>query len=80
MGIFDDFTVNDRKRTVDYELNSYQTMLYALLLQIGVDPEEFDADAWDEPLDMETPRGRVRHYANLIETLHVQKAALNSDE
>lgn len=79
MSIFDDFTLNDKKRTIDAELNSYQTSLYGLLPQLGIDPETFDADAWDEPLDMEEPRGRVRHYIDLIKSMQAQKAALDSN-
>lgn len=79
MGIFDDFTLNDRKRTIDAELNGYQTTLYGLLPQVGIDPETFDADLWDEPLNMEEPRGRVKHYIDLIKSLQAQKAALNAD-
>ena len=79
MGIFDDFTLNDKKRTIDAELNSYQTSLYALLPQLGIDPETFNADLWNEPLNMEEPRGRVRHYIDLIKSMQAQKAALDSD-
>lgn len=80
MGIFDDFTLNDKKRTLDAELNGHQMMLYAILVQIGIDPDTFDADTWDEPVNMDFPRGRVAHYVELINLFKAKKLALEENE
>jgi hypothetical protein len=74
MGIFDGISVGDKKRLLDIEISNSQLGLYSLLLQLSIDPEEFDDSSWNEPLNMETPTGRVRHYIDLIESLKAKKA------
>jgi hypothetical protein len=76
MGIFDGISTADKIRLLNIEISNSQIGLYSILMQIGVDPDEFDETTWDEPLDMETPTGRVRHYINLIESLKAKKAEM----
>lgn len=78
MGIFDDLNKEEKIRAVTIEKHAAQMNFYALLMQIGVDPETFDETQWDEPLNMETPNGRVRHYIDLIASLKVKKEQLES--
>jgi hypothetical protein len=74
MGIFDGISVGDKKRLLDIEISRSQLGLYSLLLQLDIDPEEFDDSSWNEPLNMDTPIGRVRHYIDLIKSLKAKKA------
>jgi hypothetical protein len=76
MGIFDGISTADKIRLLNIEISNSQIGLYSILMQIGVDPDEFDETTWGEPLDMETPTGRVRHYINLIESLKAKKAEM----
>jgi hypothetical protein len=73
MGIFDGISEADKLRLVSLEISNTQIGLYSLLIQIGVDPDSFDETVWDEPLNMETPIGRVRHYIDLISSLRAKK-------
>lgn len=77
MGLFDNVDNGEKKRIIDIELSSAIAQLYGLLFQLNIDPDSFDESAWDEPLDMGgNPRGRVRHYIDLIETLKIKKNEL----
>jgi hypothetical protein len=76
MGIFDGISTADKIRLLSLEISNSQIGLYSILIQIGIDPDEFDDASWDQPLNMETPTGRVRHYINLIESLKAKKAEL----
>jgi hypothetical protein len=76
MGIFDGISTADKIRLLSLEISNSQIGLYSILIQIGIDPEEFDDASWDKPLNMETPTGRVRHYIDLIESLKAKKAEL----
>jgi hypothetical protein len=76
MGIFDGISTADKIRLLSLEISNSQIGLYSILIQIGIDPDEFDDASWDQPLNMETPSGRVRHYIDLIESLRVKKAEL----
>lgn len=78
MGIFDDFNLEEKIRTITIEINTAQMNFYALLMQVGVDPDSFDETQWEEPLNMETPSGRVRHYIDLIASLRAKKQELES--
>jgi hypothetical protein len=76
MGLFDNLRTIDKLRLVDVELNSARFQLYALLIQLGIEPETFDETEWDTPLNMDEPSGRVVHYINLISTLEEKKNQL----
>lgn len=78
MGIFDDFNNEEKIRTVTIEINNAHMSFYALLMQIGVDPDTFDETQWEEPLNMETPTGRVRHYIDLLSALRAKKEQLQN--
>ena len=76
MGIFDGVSQADKKRLLAMEISSTQMNLFIILMQIGVDPDTFDETAWTEPLNMETPTGRVRHYIDLIASMKVKLVEL----
>jgi hypothetical protein len=78
MGIFDDLNKEEKIRAITIEKYTAQMNFYALLMQIGIDPETFDETQWDEPLNMETPNGRVRHYIDLLASLKAKKEQLES--
>jgi hypothetical protein len=76
MGIFDNLRTIDKIRLIDIELNSFRFQLYALLIQLGIEPDTFDENSWDTPLNMEEASGRVAHYINLINALEEKKSQL----
>jgi len=76
MGIFDGISEADKLRLVNLEISNTQIGLYSLLIQLGIEPDDFDETTWDEPLNMETPTGRVRHYINLIASLKDKKSQI----
>lgn len=79
MGLFDDFTEEDKKRVVTIELTGARSNLYAILLQIGINPETFNEDDWDEPASEDgSPRGRVKYFIDLIASLEAKKAVIDS--
>jgi len=80
MGIFDNIDNGEKRRIVDIELSTAKVHLYGLLIQIGIDPDSFNHDEWSEPIDMGgEPRGRVKHYIDLIATLEEKRAALTNE-
>jgi hypothetical protein len=78
VGIFDDFNQEEKIRTITIEINTSQMAFYALLMQVGIDPDSFDESHWEEPLNMETPIGRVRHYIDLLAALRAKKEELQN--
>ena len=76
MGIFDGISQADKKRLLAMEISSLQIQLFTVLIQISIDPDTFDETLWAEPLNMETPTGRVRHYIDLITSMKVKLAEL----
>lgn len=78
MGLFDDFNLEEKIRTITIQINTTQMNFYSLLMEVGVDPDTFDESQWSEPLNMETPNGRVRHYIDLLASLRAKKLELES--
>lgn len=76
MGIFDGISQADKKRLLAMEISTAQMNLFTCLVQMEIDPDTFDDTTWTEPLNMETPTGRVRHYIDLINSMKVKLAEL----
>lgn len=80
MGLFDNVNIQEKRRVIDIELSNAIAQFYGLLLQLNIDPDSFDESSWDEPLDMGgEPKGKVRHYIDLISTLEAKKLALQDE-
>ena len=42
MGLFDDFNLEEKIRTITIQINTTQMNFYSLLMEVGVDPDTFD--------------------------------------
>lgn len=69
MSLFNKLTAENKKQAIEQSMSQYQAVLYALLTELGIDPDSFDETTWDTPLNMETPTGRVRYYIDVIKGL-----------
>lgn len=69
MSLFNKLTDENKKQAIEQSMSQYQAVLYALLCELGIDPDSFDETTWDTPLNMETPTGRVRYYIDTIKGL-----------
>lgn len=69
MSLFNKLTAENKKQAIEQSMSQYQAVLYALLSELGIDPDSFDETTWDTPLNMETPTGRVRYYIDTIKGL-----------
>lgn len=79
MGLFDEVTLSDKKRIVEVELSTMRVQLYAVLMQLGIEPETFDESSWDKPADLGgNPEGRVQHYIDAINRLEQRRAELEN--
>lgn len=69
MSLFNKLTNENKKQAIEQSISQHQAVLYALLTELGIDPDSFDETTWDTPLNMETPTGRVRYYIDTIRGL-----------
>jgi hypothetical protein len=69
MGFFDSLDKEAKIEALNFSISMHERELYRILTGLGIDAENFDADAWEESVNMETAIGKVAHYINLIKDL-----------
>jgi hypothetical protein len=76
MGFFDSLNNEAKVEALNFSIQMHERELYRILVGLGLDAETFDADAWDEPVNMETAIGKVAHYITLIKDLREKVSGL----
>lgn len=76
MGFFESLDKKTKVEAFRFSIEMHERELYRILVGLGLDAEAFDADAWDEPVNMETAIGKVAHYIALIKDLREKVSGL----
>lgn len=73
-----DFSLSKESKisAMNESLEAHENALYRLLVGLFIEPESFDPETWDTPLNLETPEGRVGHYIATIKMIKEKLAAL----
>jgi hypothetical protein len=76
MAFFESLDKEAKVEAFRFSIEMHERELYRILVGLGLDAETFDADAWDESVNMETAIGKVAHYIALIKDLREKVSGL----